>query len=56
LLALDNVIVTPHVAAFDSSALEDMAVGAARNIVDLLAGRWPTASIVNPDVKAAWNN
>jgi len=56
LLALDNVIVTPHVAAFDSSALEDMAVGAARNIVELLAGRWPAASIVNPDVKSAWLN
>jgi D-3-phosphoglycerate dehydrogenase len=54
LLTLDNVIVTPHVAAFDSSALEDMAVGAARNIVDLLADRWPAASIVNPDVRAAW--
>lgn len=56
LLALDNVIVTPHVAAFDSSALEDMAVGAARNIVDLLAGRWPAASIVNPDVRAGWTS
>jgi D-3-phosphoglycerate dehydrogenase len=54
LLALDNVIVTPHVAAFDASALEDMAIAAARNIVDLFAGRWPAASIVNPDVKPAW--
>ncbi|MEX0979131.1 MAG: phosphoglycerate dehydrogenase [Pirellulales bacterium] len=51
LLALDNVIVSPHVAALDSRAVQDMAVGAAQNIVDLLDGKWPAASIVNPDVK-----
>ena len=34
--------------------IEDMAVGAARNIVDLLSGRWPAASVVNPEVKPAW--
>ena len=30
LLALDNVIVTPHLAAFDTQAREDMATGAAQ--------------------------
>jgi phosphoglycerate dehydrogenase-like enzyme len=54
LLALDNVIVSPHVAALDERAMVDMSVGAARNIVDLLGGRWPAGSLVNPDVKAAW--
>ena len=54
LLALDNVIVTPHVSALDSQAVEDMSVGAAQNIVDLFAGRWPTACVVNPDVRGAW--
>jgi D-3-phosphoglycerate dehydrogenase len=54
LLTLDNVIVTPHLAAFDTRAREDMAVGAARNIIDLLAGAWPASSIVNQDVQAAF--
>ncbi|MEX0675806.1 MAG: phosphoglycerate dehydrogenase [Pirellulales bacterium] len=54
LLKLDNVIVTPHVAAFDKRALEDMAVAAAQNILDLLDGRWPAASIVNPEVQSAF--
>ena len=54
LLALDNVIVSPHVSALDSQAIEDMAVGAAQNILDLFEGKWPTASLINPDVKAAW--
>jgi len=55
LLQLDNVVVSPHVAALDSQAVEDMSMCAARNIVDLLAGRWPPdGSLVNPDVKAHW--
>jgi D-3-phosphoglycerate dehydrogenase len=54
LLALDNVVVTPHVAALDSRAIEDMAVGAAQNIIDLLDGRWPAACVVNPELKDAW--
>jgi phosphoglycerate dehydrogenase-like enzyme len=54
LLALDNVIVSPHVSALDSQAVEDMSVGAARNILDLFAGKWPAGSIVNPEVKANW--
>lgn len=55
LLALDNVVVTPHVAALDTRAIEDMAIGAAQNIVDLLDGRWPAACLVNPEVKDAWH-
>jgi D-3-phosphoglycerate dehydrogenase / 2-oxoglutarate reductase len=54
LLALDNVIVTPHVSALDSQAIEDMAVAAAQNVLDVFAGRWPTTSLINPEVKAAW--
>jgi phosphoglycerate dehydrogenase-like enzyme len=52
--ALENVIISPHVAALDAQAMVDMSVGAARNIVDLLGGKWPAGSLVNPDVKAAW--
>jgi D-3-phosphoglycerate dehydrogenase / 2-oxoglutarate reductase len=54
LLSLDNVIVTPHLAAFDTQAREDMATGAAQNIIDLLAGRWPEGSVVNPEVRGAF--
>ncbi len=55
LLQLDNVVVTPHIASFDTQGVEDMSVGAARNIVDILQGRWPTGgALVNPDVKATW--
>jgi D-3-phosphoglycerate dehydrogenase / 2-oxoglutarate reductase len=54
LLALDNVIITPHIAAFDSQAIEEMAIDAARNILDLFAGKWPTNSLINPEVKAVW--
>ncbi len=54
LLAMENVIVSPHVSALDGQAVEDMSVGAAQNIVDVLAGKWPTAALINPDVRAAW--
>jgi phosphoglycerate dehydrogenase-like enzyme len=55
LLLLNNVVVTPHIASFDTQGVEDMSVGAARNIVDVLAGRWPEGgALVNPEVKATW--
>jgi phosphoglycerate dehydrogenase-like enzyme len=54
LLALENVVVSPHIAALDGRAVEDMSVGAARNIVDIFRGNWPTASLVNPDVMTRW--
>jgi D-3-phosphoglycerate dehydrogenase len=54
LLAMPNVLVSPHVAALDAQALEDMAVGAAQNILDLFAGKWPSGSLINPDVKSVW--
>jgi D-3-phosphoglycerate dehydrogenase/(S)-sulfolactate dehydrogenase len=53
-LALDNVVVSPHVAACDSRAIADMALAAAQNIVDLAAGRSPEASVVNPAVRPRW--
>jgi D-3-phosphoglycerate dehydrogenase len=55
LLRLPNVIVTPHVAGFDAQALSAMAMAAAQNILELLSGAWPAASIVNPDVRQAWH-
>ncbi len=54
LLAFDQVVISPHVAAMDSQALEDMATGAARNIVDLFNGKWPADSLINPEVREAF--
>jgi phosphoglycerate dehydrogenase-like enzyme len=54
LLALDNVIVSSHVASCDSRALVDMPLEAAWNIRELAAGRWPEAVIVNPTVRSRW--
>jgi D-3-phosphoglycerate dehydrogenase len=54
LLKLDNVLVTPHLAAFDTQARQDMSVAAARNIVEVLAGRWPADCVVNPQVLEAF--
>ena len=54
LLKLDNVVVTPHVSALDTQAIEDMSLGAARNIVEVFRGQWPPGAVVNPDVTAIW--
>ena len=54
LLRLDNVVVTPHVSSLDTQAIIDMSVAAAQNLVDLFAGRTPTASLVNPAVMTGW--
>lgn len=50
LLGIDRVIVSPHVAAFDEQARHDMALAAAQNIVEVLAGRWPRESMINPEL------
>jgi phosphoglycerate dehydrogenase-like enzyme len=54
LLALDNVVISSHLAAGDTRALTDMPLQAARNIIDLAQGRWPEPSVVNAAVQARW--
>jgi D-3-phosphoglycerate dehydrogenase len=49
LLALPNLIATPHVAFYSEESVLELQVKAARNVADLLAGRRP-ASVVNPEV------
>jgi phosphoglycerate dehydrogenase-like enzyme len=46
-LRVPNVVLSSHVAGNDTRSINDMAADAARNIVDVLAGRLPAASMVN---------
>ncbi len=50
LLGMDNVILTPHSAASAQETLARMAVRAAQNILDALAGRIDPGFLVNPEV------
>jgi len=49
LLALENIILSPHSAALTQECVIRMATGAAEGIVDVLSGRRPQF-VVNPDV------
>lgn len=52
LLQLDNVVLTPHVAAGSVQAMEDVARGAVENVVAVLGGCWPApANRVNPQAQ-----
>ena len=51
LLAMDNVIVTPHSLCWTDECFHNMAVTGLASIVDALAGRRPEF-VVNPDVLA----
>lgn len=49
LLQLENVVLTPHVAAGSVQAMQDVARGAVENVVAILSGHWPLpANRVNP--------
>jgi D-3-phosphoglycerate dehydrogenase len=48
-LGLDNVLLTPHAAALTQQSTRKMSVGAARQVVQLLAGERPEF-LVNPSV------
>ena len=51
LTGLENVILTPHVAAGSAQAAVDIRLTAIDNIVDILSGYWPLQeNIVNPGV------
>ncbi len=46
---LDNLLMTPHVAAISAQAMSEVFGQASRNIVDVLTGKKP-ATVVNPEV------
>ena len=51
LMGLDNVVLSPHVAAGSTQSPIDMMDAAVANVADVLAGRWPPGSHrVNPTV------
>jgi len=54
LLALENVLVTSHMAGVDVQSSTDMAVQAAQSIIDLHQGRWPQDTVINSGVKPGW--
>lgn len=49
LLALENVVATPHTAFYSQESIAALAESGARNVADVLAGRRP-AHVVNPEV------
>jgi D-3-phosphoglycerate dehydrogenase len=51
LLALPNLVATPHVAFYSEESVRELEVQAARNVAAILEGRRPHA-LVNPDVLA----
>lgn len=51
----DQVVISPHLGGIDTLAMAAMAELAARNIIDLRAGRWPAEAVVNPEVRAGWD-
>lgn len=53
LLALDNVLLTPHVAALTRESVTRMSVGSAQAILQLMRGQRPDY-LANPEVWAAW--
>ncbi|SHK20684.1 D-3-phosphoglycerate dehydrogenase [Roseomonas rosea] len=50
MLALENLVVTPHVAASTAEGLQRMAWDAAGNVLDFLAGRPDRDAVINPEV------
>lgn len=48
---LDHVVLTPHTAGIDLQARDEMALRAARAIVEVLKGGWPAEQVINPEVR-----
>jgi D-3-phosphoglycerate dehydrogenase / 2-oxoglutarate reductase len=52
LFEMDNVVFTPHVAAFSVDSSREVGYGSVANLVAVLSGCWPSAErVVNSDVR-----
>jgi len=52
LFQMDNVVFTPHVAAFSVDSSREVGYGSVANLIAVLSDRWPIADrIVNPQVE-----
>jgi phosphoglycerate dehydrogenase-like enzyme len=54
LLRLDNVVLTPHVAAYSDEYLENCWRLSVETVIALATGRWPPSSVNRPE-KLRWN-
>jgi len=54
LLGIPNLLLATHTGGLDFQSEEDMSCFAAQNLIDLQAGRWPEASIINRQLKNGW--
>jgi phosphoglycerate dehydrogenase-like enzyme len=54
LFALENVVLTPHLAGNDWLSLESMGIECAQNIVALHRHRWPEGAVVNEELRPHW--
>src|SRR5262249_48553989 len=52
LLGLPNVVFSPHMGGVDRKSMSDMAELAARCVVGLYRGEWPSGCIVNDELAA----
>jgi D-3-phosphoglycerate dehydrogenase len=50
MVALDTLLVTPHVAASTAEGLRRMALDSAGNVIDYLAGNFDRDAVVNPEI------
>ncbi len=54
LFALEDVVLTPHLAGNDWLSLENMGIECAQNIVTLYQNRWPEGAVVNEELRGSW--
>ena len=53
LLALDNTVLSPHLAGLTAECAERMSMRCAQNVLDYLAGSLDPAYVVNPEALTA---
>src|SRR5262245_9011745 len=54
LFALENVVLSPHIAGNDTRSMEDMGIECAQCIVKLHRGEWPVGAVVNDELRGKW--